>query len=76
MPRGLGHGLCDDSLFCTGVETCNAVTDCQPGTPVDCDDLVGCTVDSCNETTDQCDNVPNDGLCDNGGGCFWGRRLV
>ena len=61
--------LCDDSLFCSGVETCNAVTDCQPGTPVDCDDLVGCTVDSCNETTDQCDNVSEHCTCDDGDVC-------
>jgi hypothetical protein len=33
---------------------------------VDCDDGVGCTVDSCNEGTDSCDNIPDDALCDNG----------
>jgi hypothetical protein len=33
---------------------------------VDCDDGVSCTIDSCNEGTDSCDNVPDDALCDNG----------
>jgi|GEM_PF-4262044 len=27
---------CDDGLWCNGVETCDPVDDCQPGTPVDC----------------------------------------
>jgi hypothetical protein len=59
---------CDDGAFCNGVVTCNAGT-CQAGTPVDCGDGVSCTVDSCNESTDSCDNVPDDGLCDNGQFC-------
>jgi hypothetical protein len=58
--------LCDNGLFCDGAETCDPVNDCQAGTPPSCGDSVGCTVDSCNETTDSCDNVPDDGLCDNG----------
>ena len=40
--------------------------DCQPGTAVDCDDDVVCTSDSCNETTDSCDNIPDDSACYNG----------
>ncbi|MGA1865572.1 MAG: M14 family metallopeptidase, partial [bacterium] len=56
---------CDDGLFCNGAETCVSGT-CQAGTPPDCDDGVSCTVDSCNEGTDSCDNIPNDSLCDNG----------
>ncbi|MCP4250453.1 MAG: hypothetical protein GY778_25705 [bacterium] len=62
-------GLCDNGDFCDGAETCNSVLDCQAGTTVDCDDGVGCTVDSCNEGTDSCDNVASDGLCDNGDFC-------
>ncbi|MHC4089699.1 MAG: S8 family serine peptidase, partial [Planctomycetota bacterium] len=57
---------CDNGLYCDGSETCDAVLDCQAGTPVDCDDGVGCTDDSCNETTDTCDNVPNNANCDDG----------
>jgi hypothetical protein len=36
---------CDDGQFCNGAETCDTDTGtCLPGTPVDCDDGVGCTV--------------------------------
>ncbi|MHC4090987.1 MAG: metallophosphoesterase [Planctomycetota bacterium] len=52
---------CEDGLHCNGAETCDATLDCQAGTPVSCDDSVGCTDDSCNETTDTCDNLANDG---------------
>jgi len=56
---------CDDDLFCNGAETCLDNV-CQAGTPPDCDDGVDCTVDSCNEDTDACDNTPDDGECDDG----------
>ena len=59
-------GLCDNAVFCDGAETCDVALDCQAGTPVDCDDAVGCTADSCNEGTDSCDNIPDDGPCQNG----------
>ena len=39
------------------------------GTPVDCSDGVGCTDDTCNESTDGCDNTPNNTLCDDGAYC-------
>ncbi len=58
-------GLCDDGLFCDGVETCDPVLDCQAGTPLTCDDLVGCTVDSCDELINVCVNTPIDVLCNN-----------
>ncbi len=58
--------LCDNALFCDGAETCDAVLDCQAGTAVVCDDGVSCTLDSCDEATDGCDNVADDSLCDNG----------
>ncbi|MEM7354061.1 MAG: M36 family metallopeptidase [Acidobacteriota bacterium] len=60
------NGLCSNGLFCDGAETCDVVNDCQAGTPVACGDGVSCTVDSCNEATDSCDNTPDDSLCDNG----------
>ncbi len=62
-------GLCDNGQFCDGAELCDAVNDCQAGTAVDCTDGVSCTVDSCNETTDTCDNVPNDAACEDGSFC-------
>ncbi len=57
---------CDDGFWCNGDETCDALDDCQAGTPVDCDDSVSCTDDSCNEVTDSCDNIANDANCDDG----------
>jgi len=57
---------CDDGLFCNGAETCSATLDCQAGTAPNCSDGVGCTDDSCNETTDSCDHVANDANCDDG----------
>ena len=55
---------CDNGLFCDGAETCSATLDCQAGTAPNCADAIGCTDDSCNEGTDSCDNVTNDGNCD------------
>ncbi len=58
---------CQDGLFCNGVETCDVPTGfCQAGTPVDPDDGVGCTDDSCDEVNDIVVNTPNDANCDNG----------
>ncbi len=63
------NGNCDDGQFCNGAETCDAVDDCQAGTPPTIDDGVACTDDSCNEVTDAVVNAPNDGNCDNGQFC-------
>jgi leucyl aminopeptidase len=56
---------CDDGLYCNGVETCNAGT-CEAGIPVDCNDGVACTNDSCDEVDDLCVNQADDVNCDNG----------
>jgi len=55
---------CDNGAYCNGAETCDIINDCQAGTSIDCDDTVSCTVDSCNEGTDSCDNTVSDVLCD------------
>ena len=61
---------CNDAAFCNGAETCNLGTgQCVPGTPVNVDDGVSCTDDSCDETNDVVVNAPNDGRCDNGAFC-------
>lgn len=60
------HELCDDDLYCNGVETCDPVLGCKPGTPPLCDDQLACTVDSCDEQSDSCVHAPNDALCDDG----------
>jgi hypothetical protein len=59
------HMVCDDGLYCNGVEACGS-GGCESGTAVDCDDGVACTVDSCNESSDGCDNTPNHMVCDDG----------
>ena len=59
-------GRCDDGAFCNGAETCDAVLDCQPGSPVDCDDGLGCTLDSCDEQNNVCANTGDDLFCDDG----------
>jgi len=56
--------LCDDADVCTGTETCDVLLDCQAGTPLNPDDGVGCTVDSCDPVTGIA-NVPSNALCDN-----------
>jgi hypothetical protein len=66
--------LCGNGLFCDGAETCDALLDCQAGTPVDCDDGNACTVNSCNELDDVCDSAPlpdadADGVCDSADNC-------
>ena len=58
---------CPDGEFCNGDETCDGAGTCQAGTQADCDDGVDCTDDSCNEGTDQCDNVANDANCSDDG---------
>ena len=62
------NAQCSDGLFCNGAETCVTGT-CQPGTPPSCDDGVGCTTDSCNESTDSCDHAGSNAVCDDGAFC-------
>jgi len=62
----LSDASCSDGAYCNGVEICDAFGRCQPGTPVNCNDGVACTADSCNEGTDSCNHVPNNALCTDG----------
>ncbi len=61
--------VCNDGLYCNGVETCDPSLGCGPGTPVNCDDGVACTLDACNETTDSCTHTPQNALCNDGNPC-------
>ena len=61
--------LCSDGRYCNGTETCDAALGCLPGTAIDCNDGVACTVDSCNEALDTCNHLADNGLCDNGLWC-------
>ncbi len=61
--------LCDNGLYCDGVELCHGLLDCRVGIPPDCDDGVACTVDSCDEDLDACVHTADDALCDDGVFC-------
>jgi hypothetical protein len=65
---------CSDGNPCNGMEHCapgsagsNPSTGCAPGTALDCDDHVDCTVDSCHASG--CAHELNDGACDDGADC-------
>ena len=60
---------CDDGEFCNGVETCDPVAGCVDGTAPVLDDSVVCTVDECNEVTDEVTHTPDDAGCDDGDVC-------
>ncbi|MEC8024231.1 MAG: hypothetical protein VX223_09880, partial [Myxococcota bacterium] len=62
--------VCDNGQFCDGAETCVAGTGggCQSN-PLDVDDGVACTVDSCDEGNDKIDHVPDNTKCNDGKFC-------
>lgn len=62
QPNCIQDADCQDGLYCNGQEQC-VDGFCQVGVAVNCDDSVGCTQDSCNESTDSCDHIPDDALC-------------
>ena len=57
--------MCDDGLFCNGVEICAGT--CLAGTPPIIDDGISCTDDSCDEENDLIVNTPNDAYCSEDG---------
>jgi len=59
---------CDDGLACNGAEMCVGSV-CQAGSPIDCNDGVGCTADSCDDTNGLCINTPNNANCSDGDFC-------
>ena len=57
--------ICDDGLFCNGVETCDPDTgDCMEGTPPELGDGVDCTIDACDEELDEVTHTPDHEFCD------------
>ena len=58
---------CDDGNICTENDTC-AESTCKPGTPLNCDDTVGCTVDACVPGTG-CIHAPDAELCQDNNPC-------
>ena len=51
--------VCGDGDACNGTETCDPGTGtCLPGTPLDCNDNVACTLDSCDPALGCQNNLP------------------
>jgi len=63
VTNAINHGNCGNGMYCDGAEVCDAVDDCQPGTPPVVDDGVGCTDDTCDEANNAVIHQPNHGLC-------------
>ncbi|MET0384732.1 MAG: hypothetical protein ABW321_02175 [Polyangiales bacterium] len=59
---------CSDGLFCTVDDACNSAGVCA-SKPRSCDDMLGCTVDVCNEAGQRCDSTSMTG-CTIAGACF------
>ncbi len=54
---------CDDGTYCNGIEYCHPSGVCARTPSVDCDDGIGCTIDSCNEETDSCPHPTDAASC-------------
>ncbi|MEZ4221186.1 MAG: hypothetical protein R3B13_09660 [Polyangiaceae bacterium] len=64
----LSNAACDNGVYCDGAEVCDppngaAGTGCKAGTPIDCEDGIGCTVNSCDETLKSCKATANHAAC-------------
>lgn len=52
--------VCDDHVFCNGLERCDTRRGCVRGTPRTCSDDSACTVDRCDEPSQTCMSAPRD----------------
>jgi hypothetical protein len=69
-PRAAGTS-CNDGLFCTTGETCNAAGACnQTLGATNCADTLACTTDTCNEAGDTCVNTIDAGFCNISNSCI------
>jgi hypothetical protein len=64
-PSCTSNTQCQDGNLCNGTEVCVNGT-CQRGQPINCNDFLGCTVDSCDPATGACTHTPNNAFCDDG----------
>jgi len=65
--------VCSDGVFCNGTEVCDSTVGCQSGSP-QCNDDISCTVDGCDEVAQECSNVMQDTMCDDGVFCNGAER--
>ena len=68
-----GHEDCHDELACNGQESCLNGS-CVAGDPIDCDDGIACTRDTCEEPDGVCQSRVDHDLCPQGIRCRsdWG----
>jgi hypothetical protein len=67
---------CDDSTVCNGAETCAAGI-CNAGTPLDCNDGLQCTIDTCDAVLGCLNtNVPDGTSCNDADACTTGDACV
>lgn len=52
--------VCDDGIFCNGIEQCDPFRGCVPGPPETCNDSNVCTIDRCDEEGKTCIQEPRD----------------
>jgi hypothetical protein len=52
--------LCQDGVYCNGVERCDQKLGCVAGAPIGCEDDNICTIDTCIESTQSCTHVLRD----------------
>lgn len=65
---------CDDGAFCTTGEACDAAGECTGGGDT-CEDGLTCTMDSCDELADLCDNFLVPRMCTIDGTCYMDGAL-
>jgi len=61
--------LCNDGLFCNGVEVCSPSLDCQPGAPPLGLPGSTCSVATCDEVQDRVVQIPVGSFCNDGDDC-------
>jgi hypothetical protein len=52
--------LCDNHVFCDGLEVCDAKLGCRAGLPVSCSNNDPCSINTCDEATHECKHTPRD----------------
>jgi len=52
--------LCQNDVYCDGVEICDLALGCRPGAPITCSDGDPCVINTCNEATKLCESTPRD----------------
>ena len=62
--------VCDDQSFCNGLEVCDSVTgNCVATLVPDVDDDIECTIDGCNDATDEVTHTPDSTVCQDNNPC-------